>query len=1606
MEDLNALNGVEDITLDDLQDTSESAPKVDTQKSNKIASAKIALLSSTPEQAVEEHLDRVSKMDSGIPSEDGAQAVDNLVSEEEKKVEDAMSDFLIDPSVSDESKGFSLDAAINKRMDTFDLDNIYAGRKLEESLGELDTVAEEFIQVDVAQVLDGIVNYRKRNQVRMNLEMLTNDETFGATAQDVVQILAPFYEQAIMSNVNPDEGPSAFVALGSNKAAFRDVVASLPIAERDTLRDLAIETINNNTELALGGRNDFIRAQLLSSLFDDNYYTTTDEVIDNIVSAFDLVGLGFTLDALVSARRASKASKAAEDDFLGGREPTPFPDFDDGTGMSTVGGLVPSSNQTVEAITRRVSPTSSLSLMTEANPKQARRLLRAIEQDETGEVAEAVGGGSKADVVADNYAPQTPREDGSVAPKILSPEVDRVLGREGAVYFSEEAKAGGRKVLLKAWQSAVTPIAQANMSTFKATPNGMKINAVYSPREGAFLDAEQGLRDVAHALRDFGVTEDNLEILRLSKTGDYIPATKAETVGMKLLTDEAAKGGQLTPELSKFIPNFKIRVNLDYEFNPTDIYDPKGFEVGKALGIPLNLFDSQRGLMFENRGSITRYAFDPMSLFTPSVTRGASVGVDRTAAIERELIQVLVREFAEPFQKLPQVKQDQLLSVLKRQNHDERFFKPAELAAEGLTPEDIRIIQGFKVINDELWILENKDLVRTFSSQGFKVVEGKDLRLFAKPVNTDLVPSGTKMYDADLDKVVSMSGDLRKDIAGKAGEVGELVRAMKVGDDVVTHVVTSNNSSGSYMRAFNKNDKVLNYVDGHFSVKYDANFFITKRVTDNNDNFLYEKAIATAQNSNDAERKLEAARRADADEADLFYLDKEKQSELSNYQARGDKYKDGNTTMREDFEADIALSSRRSAQKFRGKRLEDASGVKDELLSDENVLGPVDSLVTSVRSISQRTAMRPYIEAIKSRYMQRFGGIMPKGKDGKPLYPNSLSEIGKVGQSTDKLTTDARTVWEYINFLENNYINDADEVVRAGINLVARIFGGRQGKMGQIGDWVEEGGLRIGNNVNASSLANGTAFKLMIAANPVRQVIIQSHQMVQLQAVFPKYYYSSMLPDLLEMASMRLGATGEMVEKASGGRRSASDVEFRFLAYMDSGFPSSIDKQSMVDKSLASLTEYSDVVKGQGIGKKILRGGSEVFRYMRVVGFDLGEELVMMSSWLSYYDRYAKELGKTRLNNTELEKVTADARNFTGNMNRAGDFPYTHNLMKSPLQFAQVTQKFFLQMATNQTISKQEKAQLAFFNVLTYGVHAKIASIILGTALGASLPEWAKDTVRHGAEATTVNGMLGTDIDFNGLNPIDAGFTNMLAESIRGGFDEFYTNSPSGSLLFGDNARISNVFVQAYDMFHAPDAYDTGTQFVGLVEQSLSLMSGVSNAFKARHMLQTEKAYNRIGSRTDEDSTRLAAVFQLAGFPTRDSINKGALGWEGYEKGKEFKKDINTIYKNVRVRMKNRGIVDDSPNFLREGMQMAMLQFPTGSLAHREARRIFAANLERDMNDNTDISVVEGIKRSFAYYDYAENLERINRANDLSDEQKQYMITVLNQFEAMSKEID
>ncbi|MDP0919113.1 hypothetical protein Q6272_29090, partial [Klebsiella pneumoniae] len=78
--------------------------------------------------------------------------------------------------------------------------------------------------------------------------------------------------------------------------------------------------------------------------------------------------------------------------------------------------------------------------------------------------------------------------------------------------------------------------------------------------------------------------------------------------------------------------------------------------------------------------------------------------------------------------------------------------------------------------------------------------------------------------------------------------------------------------------------------------------------------------------------------------------------------------------------------------------------------------------------------------------------------------------------------------------------------------------------------------------------------------------------------------------------------------------------------------------------------------------------------------------------------------------------------------------------------------------------------------------------------------KFARDVVVDGLLSASVNGIISaftdkpTNIDVSGLNPVNAyGVVEFLQKVGSGGVTKLVTESPAGSIVFGNNPRITNL---------------------------------------------------------------------------------------------------------------------------------------------------------------------------------------------------------------------
>ena len=350
------------------------------------------------------------------------------------------------------------------------------------------------------------------------------------------------------------------------------------------------------------------------------------------------------------------------------------------------------------------------------------------------------------------------------------------------------------------------------------------------------------------------------------------------------------------------------------------------------------------------------------------------------------------------------------------------------MIAAGFTHDQVYVMSNWKRYWDTAYVLENADKVRTMQLTGYKFFSHKQsgTELFVKPQGRNAPITG-KVYDPDTGLIVELSQAGKKSVYDGGGYVAQLRDHVTDASGESAKYAVVKNNVGSYARDFNENDRVLNYIDGYYSVRHDSPLFVVQNVKDKSGRTLYKKAVAEAGSIEEAEQmaKAIAARtqghmyeRSGHDSADFFIREDIKTKDaLGLSEAR----------------FDVGISSGRSSQRFRGAPLESY----DPLASGQSqyVQNPLEAMQQTAFSLGNRIATRPVIETLKARYMDQYADLLEVDPvthmKGFPVDP---ADIGR-NLTGSKRLTDARTMWEYINQLESGYESAIDIGTRSIISI-------------------------------------------------------------------------------------------------------------------------------------------------------------------------------------------------------------------------------------------------------------------------------------------------------------------------------------------------------------------------------------------------------------------------------------------------------------------------------------------------------------------------------------------------------------------------------------------
>lgn len=1127
----------EPVNLDDLIETRPITTIVP-QGTIRNRAAMGAILTAKPEEMVEKYRLLVKEGQEG--SEGSHQEVLSFLEEQNKtKNMRHVLNILADKEIPFEHKRRFLDFVQTNGFKEEPAVTLQTNALIAPSEGE--TEQAEAARISLADTMGQMQAERERRQRMVNSLVAShpNVSTARSVGELAESMVMPFGRNIIgakmAAKMNELEGKETSVIdwaknlflPGSTRKSIRAKLELIPIEQRAAYQDKVIESVKTGSSV-FPSENYFSQFKEVERLLLSPVQSNEDTWIENILTVLDVFWVGSEISALSKSRSISKAgSAAAEDAQFTEVHKADWELVDETTNPMQIGkpkekiGYNKEEDQLhrlqLNAPVKVEHPASPYSIVEQANPAQARNLHQGVVASTSDELAEAIGGVSREQFIANNTFPQVGTESGNVLAKVNQDIKGAIEGAGGLRYTSNEM---GQAVanITDDFRNASNLVINDAMSTFRVDGDRIIVEAHYSAPGGSFLTPEAAKAQTKFALRDYAVKDEDILIMKRDGM-DYVPVKFEDVKGVE--------------------GDYIVKVKTSHEVNDVDIMKWENLDVKR------NWFDRFGFLVSEHGGSVSRMLFDPASMLHPTITRSTSVAIDQAAYFETVLLKP-IKELRTSIEKMDKVRRSKVEEYLKEANLKQLKYDPAKLTADGFFPEEIQAIKKWKDIWDGHYYLENLDAGRTLKNQNYQVFDAaQGTQFFAKPVPKN--QNISRVYDPSTDSIITIDKSFGDALYNQNGTIAQFRRPVTINGETVEHMIVRNTPT-EYLRAIRDTDRVLNYKDGYYTIYYKAPKFI-------------EEAVEFGANGMPTKWAARAVA-GTTEEANAFIATAQAQTG-GTFRMRGDVRA---FNMEDDAFWDMAAAKGRIAQRHRGQTLEDASGLQH--LGDGSYMAhPMESAVRAAKSIADRTMTRKVIETAKERTIQQYGDLFPKHPTTKePMWPSNKNQIIETGQPFGNevgksRVADARTAYENINYLENGYINSTDDFIKGHMNVLAQTLGKYGMPTGEkIVDALSKRGLT--HDLKSS------VFQSYIALNPLRQIILQPHQAVRMWAYNPTGIFSS------------YGRAADyLVYKADVLSNPPTKI-LNFVKYVDeSGMVAGVDKHSLVRGMQLDLADSASRVQ-------------------------------------------------------------------------------------------------------------------------------------------------------------------------------------------------------------------------------------------------------------------------------------------------------------------------------------------------------------------------------------------------------------------------------------------
>ncbi|MGL4584085.1 MAG: hypothetical protein ACRCVU_14030 [Flavobacterium sp.] len=1400
--------------------------------SNKSAAAHVALLEGNPDNTLNTYNEILDERNTQGISLKEDEITSTTRAQEVYSRKRTVSEILLDTTVPDDVKLSAFQNANNTDSPDLGVKHMVATRSAA-APNKGESLESEKQRDYLGAAIGNVLAYQgQMQQVYNEMKQKESASTGGAVAavEAFIPLMTGFKEAERAKKFDETYG-SGFVDTlkravmpGSSRKDRADVFNRLPLAQRQAVVDRFVSTLEEDGQsILLPDSMDAPSLAELQTMTESGAYTTGDKYVDNAFEALDAAGV---VGSLISGlKRAAGLGK----------------------GLSSLGSSELADAWAKRVVASDVQPSSVSQTVKDVNPEQARQLHALADVDTTGDAALTTHGTTRDQAIAGDVLPVIGEESGRVPSKVYNPQRvhDMTVGLEtepsilarvndvGFSYMSDAEKASAKANVVNDFQNVVGFTNRAEMSSIQATDSGMKMSQIYGPANGGFGSVDDAITQAAFAMRKYGITSDNLKVLKY-ENGDYVPLKVGEQGGDNLL----------------------VQVDYNYRFNMDDV------DALEEYTVKNNWFDRANLGSTGSNGSLQQHLLDPQSMLDPRLTHSFTAALGNAAGVQREFLRSAA-EMGKRFRGMKFERQRAINDELINANLRSEELTENYLKGKGYDSNEIAVFKDFRRIQDTIFELDDMDLKTSLRNSGYQIMEnGKtDTRLFVKPLSQSSLGGHVRAYDPDLARMVDLSDDELKQLYKSGSGIGKMRSHMNIDDEIVENIVHYNSPDGHYLRAINDNDKALSYRKGYYSVRYTDPHFIDKKIVDKNGKSI-TKAVGTAGNMKDANLMAERLRKTDGAE----------------YIVRAEKNRDINV----DSVFDSHHAGGRSSQRVRGLRLEDSTGANDMNPMDAaNIQTPLESMVRSIRSISDRVAMRDVIDAQKQRFVAQYGDVLTQ----KGRFPEAATGIHAEDYASRKMAGDARTAYNYIRSIEHGYRNALDDSVKHLLHAMADGVGAKGFSK------AEEAIRAATEGAGITGVGKKAVYTFLIALSPLRQLMLQSAQGSLLLAHNASYVTTRLIPDMFLVYGHHLGMKPSKALLAASGKTEAEAA--KMLDALDrSNIAAGISQNTLAREAFDGIVDDMFKSRAKTGLRQARTGARKIAEYSRKVGFDLGEFNSSASSFLSHYDKAIKN-GRV-MDKAGIEKTMAESRNFTFNMDRAGQMPYERNSVALITQFLQVPHKAMTLLAFNRTLSKSDRFKVAATATLLYGAPDELIDNYMSPLLE-GLDEPQKEAIKGGLFQAGANYMLtkasgqDTEIDFSSFNPFDGyGLIDFVARIGEEGLGGIISGSPAGSMLFGTNPRITDLArVTGKWLGVVDDAEANPTTAMQVMTATASLASGYSYLLKSHMALRYGKLYGAGGQVQDGNVSTPEAYALLLGLSTMDAKRLRDESFRAKEKTKE-----------------------------------------------------------------------------------------------------------------------